>query len=70
MLYCFSYMHWCLKFPLFLHPFPPVLHAEDNYLYRFVLTALNSLFGHAALPYAILSFIILIFPGHPAEQHL
>jgi hypothetical protein len=48
-----------LKFPLFLHPFPPVLHAEDNYLYRFVLTALNSLFGHAAVPYAILSFIIL-----------
>jgi hypothetical protein len=48
-----------LKFPLFLHPFPPLLHTEDNYLYRFVLTALNSLFGHAALPYAILSFILL-----------
>jgi Family of unknown function (DUF6427) len=48
-----------LKFPLFLHPFPPVLHAEDNYLYRYVLTALNSFFGHAALPYSILSFIIL-----------
>jgi hypothetical protein len=48
-----------LKFPLFLHPFIPVLHKEDNYLYRFILTLLNSLFGHAALPYAILSFIIL-----------
>ena len=48
-----------LKFPLFLHPFPPVLHAEDNYLYRYVLTVLNSLFGHSALAYAILSFIIL-----------
>lgn len=48
-----------LKFPLFLHPFLPVLHAEDNYLYRFLLTGLNSMFGHAALPYAILSFIIL-----------
>jgi hypothetical protein len=48
-----------LKFSLFLHPFLPVLHSEDNYLYRFVLTILNSLFGHAALPYAILSFIIL-----------
>jgi hypothetical protein len=48
-----------LKFPLFLHPFPPVLHAEDNYLYRFVLSALNSVFGHTSLPYAILSFIIL-----------
>lgn len=48
-----------LKFPLFLHPFPPVLHQEDNYLYRFVLTVLNNLFGQAALPYAILSFILL-----------
>jgi len=48
-----------LKFPLFLHPFLPVLHAEDNYLYRFILSALNSLFGHSAEPYAILSFLIL-----------
>ena len=48
-----------LKFPLFLHPFPPVLHAEDNYLYRYILHALNSLFGLSALPYAILSFFIL-----------
>jgi Family of unknown function (DUF6427) len=48
-----------LKFSLFLHPFPPVLHSEDNYLYRLVLNVLNSLFGHAALPYSILSFIIL-----------
>ncbi len=48
-----------LKFPLFLHPFPPVLHAEDNYLYRFVLTALSSLFGHSAVPFSILTFIII-----------
>ena len=48
-----------LKFPLFLRPFPPVLHAEDNYLYRFILSLLHSLFGHTTLPYAILSFIIL-----------
>jgi Family of unknown function (DUF6427) len=48
-----------LKFPLFLHPFPPVLHAEDYYLYRFVLTALKALFGNSSLPYAILSFILL-----------
>jgi hypothetical protein len=48
-----------LKFPLFLHPYLPVLHPEDNYLYRFVLSALNTLFGHNALPYGILSFIIL-----------
>jgi hypothetical protein len=48
-----------LKFPLFLHPFLPVLHAEDNYLYRYILSLLGSLFGHAALPYAVLSFVIL-----------
>jgi hypothetical protein len=48
-----------LKFPLFLHPFLPVLHAEDNYLYRFILTGLNSLFGHRAEPYAVLSFTII-----------
>lgn len=48
-----------LKFSLFLHPFPPVLHSEDNYLYRFILNVLNSLFGGSALPYSILSFVIL-----------
>lgn len=48
-----------LKFPLFLHPYSPLLHSEDNYIYRYVLTGLNSLFGHAALPFAILSFILL-----------
>jgi hypothetical protein len=48
-----------LKFPLFLHPFFPILHAEDNYLYRFVLSALASLFGRSALPFSILTFIIL-----------
>jgi hypothetical protein len=48
-----------LKFSLFIHPYPPILHAEDNYLYGFVLNVLNSLFGHSALPYSILSFIIL-----------
>lgn len=48
-----------LKFPLFLHPFTPVLHAEDNYLYRFILNLLNSVFGQSALPYSVISFIIL-----------
>lgn len=47
-----------LKFSLFLHPYLPVLHAEDNYLYKFILTALNSVFGRSALPYAILSFLL------------
>lgn len=50
-----------LKFPLFLHPFPPVLHAEDNYLYRYILTVLHSLLGHSVLPYALLSFFIVFF---------
>jgi hypothetical protein len=48
-----------LKFPVFIHPYSPKLHPEDNYLYRFILTGLNSLFGHAALPFAVLSFILL-----------
>ncbi len=48
-----------LKFPLFLHPYLPVRNAEDNYLYRFILSGLHSLFGNAALPYMILSFLIL-----------
>ena len=48
-----------LKFPLFLHPFLPVLHPEDNYLYRFILTALNSIFGHATIVFSILTFILL-----------
>ena len=48
-----------LKFSLFLHPYLPVLHDGDNYLYHFILTILSSVFGNAPLPYAILSFIIL-----------
>jgi Family of unknown function (DUF6427) len=48
-----------LKFPLFLHASSPILHTEDNYLYRFILGALHSLFGNSGLPYAIFSFIIL-----------
>ena len=48
-----------LKFPLFLHPYLPVLHDEDNYLYQFILKGLNSLFGHTAVPFAVLSFTII-----------
>jgi hypothetical protein len=48
-----------LKFSLFLHPYSPLLHPADNYIYRYILTGLNSLFGHAALPFAILSFVLL-----------
>jgi hypothetical protein len=48
-----------LKFSLFLHPYSPLLHPADNYIYRYILTGLHSLFGHAALPFAILSFVLL-----------
>jgi Family of unknown function (DUF6427) len=48
-----------LKFSLFLHPFSPVLHKEDNYLYRFILTGLDALFRHNALAFSILAFLLL-----------
>lgn len=48
-----------LKFSMFLHPVVPVLHPEDNYLYRLILRALDSVFHQAALLYAILSFLII-----------
>lgn len=48
-----------LKFPLFLHPYLPVLHPEDNYIYRFILTILKSLFGNSAFLFSFLSFVVL-----------
>ncbi|HTQ28191.1 MAG TPA: hypothetical protein VMI35_08690 [Puia sp.] len=48
-----------LKFFIFLHPVMPLLHKEDNYLYRFILTGLNSLFGNSVLPYSVLTFLLL-----------
>ena len=48
-----------LKFSMFLHPVLPVLHKEDNYLYRFILHALNSLFFSAAILYSIFTFLLL-----------
>jgi hypothetical protein len=48
-----------LKFSMFLHPVAPALHPEDNYLYRLILRALDSVFHQAPLPYAILTFLIL-----------
>jgi hypothetical protein len=48
-----------LKFSIFLHPFLPVLHREDNYLYRFILNVLYTLFQDTALLYSILSFCLL-----------
>jgi hypothetical protein len=48
-----------LKFSIFIHPYPPVLHPEDNYLYRFILTGLDSMFRHSALLFSVLSFTLL-----------
>ncbi len=48
-----------LKFSLFLHPIAPVLHPEDNYLYKLILHALDSFFHGAPICYSILSFLIL-----------
>ena len=47
-----------LKFSIFLHPYLPVLHNEDNYLYRFFLRAINTLFNNSAFPFAILTFLL------------
>lgn len=51
-----------LKLPLFLHPVAPALHPQDNdnYLYRLILNLLNSLFGHIAILYSLLTFLLLI----------
>ena len=48
-----------LKFPLFLHPVAPVLHPEDNYLYRLILLGLDKIFYGSALAYSILAFLIV-----------
>jgi Family of unknown function (DUF6427) len=48
-----------LKFPMFLHPVAPVLHPEDNYLYRLILHALNSIFHQVDLLYSVLTFLLL-----------
>jgi hypothetical protein len=48
-----------LKFSMFLHPVTPALHTEDNYLYRLILKALDTLFHQGALLYSILTFLIL-----------
>ncbi|HTQ64626.1 MAG TPA: DUF6427 family protein [Puia sp.] len=48
-----------LKFSIFLHPVLPVLHQEDNYFYHFILKVLAVIFHQAALPYAILTFLLL-----------
>jgi Family of unknown function (DUF6427) len=48
-----------LKFPLFLHPATPTLHAEDNYLYRVILNGLDSAFHQLPVFYSLLGFLLL-----------
>lgn len=48
-----------LKFSIFLHPTAPILHPEDNYLYRLIVQALESLFHRLPIFYSILTFLIL-----------
>lgn len=48
-----------LKFSMFLHPFLPVLHKEDNYFYRFILNALDSVFHNSPVFFSIITFLLL-----------
>jgi hypothetical protein len=48
-----------LKFSMFLHPVAPLAAQGDNYLYRFILNSLNSVFGNLPFFYQLISFILL-----------
>ena len=48
-----------LKFFIFLHPVLPTVLKGDNYIYRFLLNAINTVFHQSAIPYAILTFLLL-----------
>ena len=48
-----------LKFSIFVRPVVPVLHKEDNYLYRLILNALDAVFHNAPVFFAIFTFILL-----------
>jgi len=50
-----------LKFPLFTHPVVPVLHPEDNYLYRVILRGLDSAIHNVPILYSLLTFLLLYF---------
>lgn len=49
-----------LKFSLFLRPVVPVLHREDNYLYRVILHVLDSAFHSIPVLWSVLTFLLLI----------
>jgi hypothetical protein len=48
-----------LKFSVFLHPTAPDIHPEDNYLYRLIVSTLDSVFHQAFICYSILTFLII-----------
>jgi Family of unknown function (DUF6427) len=48
-----------LKFPVFVHPVLPVLHKEDNYLYRIIFNALDSFFHNSPIIFSIFTFILI-----------
>jgi hypothetical protein len=48
-----------LKFSIFLHPITPILHGQDNYLYRIVLSGLSSFFNGSPIFFSILTFLLL-----------
>ncbi len=48
-----------LKFSIFIHPVIPLLHKEDNYLYRIILNLLGSFFNATPVLYSVLTFLLL-----------
>ena len=48
-----------LKFPVFIHPVLPVLHKEDNYLYRIIFNALDSFFHNSPIIFSIFTFLLI-----------
>jgi hypothetical protein len=48
-----------LKFPVFIHPVLPVLHKEDNYLYRLIFNGLDSFFHNSPVIFSIFTFILI-----------
>jgi Family of unknown function (DUF6427) len=48
-----------LKFPVFMHPVLPVLHKEDNYLYRVIFNALDSFFHNSPIIFSIFTFLLI-----------
>jgi hypothetical protein len=48
-----------LKFSMFIHPVMPVLHKDDNYLYRLIFNVLDSFFHGSPVFFSLLSFLII-----------